>query len=104
VTVVSLEYDHPDPVGIIVGTFEPDSDFCYNRNVVGRLLAVALGASTVQVKDGTEMSRLYAKVCKQVACTTTLAGSMVHPSRITWCIVVNGKVSGENRETPRTQG
>ncbi len=55
------------PVGIIVGTFELDAQFWYDRNVVGRLLAVTMGASNeVNADDGNELYDLYGKACAQV--------------------------------------
>lgn len=55
------------PVGIIVGTFELDSTFWYDRNVIGRLLAVTMGASEeVNAKNGKELYRMYEDACKAV--------------------------------------
>lgn len=36
-----------EPVAVIAGTFELDSEFWFDRNIVGRLLAVAMGASNM---------------------------------------------------------
>jgi hypothetical protein len=54
------------PLGIIVGTFELDSEFWFSRNVIGRLLAVTLGASDVDIEEKDELYRLYGKVCRWV--------------------------------------
>jgi hypothetical protein len=61
------------PLGIIAGTFELDSQFWYDRNVVGRLLAVTMGASVeVEVRNGAELYSQYMKVCRQVGFTDAL--------------------------------
>jgi hypothetical protein len=55
------------PLGIIAGTFELDPQFWYDRNVVGRLLAVTMGAAMeVEVSNGSELYSQYMKVCRQV--------------------------------------
>jgi hypothetical protein len=55
------------PIGIVVGTFELDARFWYDRNVVGRLLAVTMGASQeVNADDGNELYGLYHTACKGV--------------------------------------
>ena len=55
------------PLGIIAGTFELDSKFWYDRNVVGRLLAVTMGAAQeVYADDGNELYGLYRAACKGV--------------------------------------
>lgn len=55
------------PIGIIVGTFELDARFWYDRNVVGRLLAVTMGVSEeVDAEDGNELYDLYRKACSEV--------------------------------------
>lgn len=55
------------PVGIIAGTFELDANFWYDRNVVGRLLAVTMGAAQeVNADDGTELYSMYRTACKGV--------------------------------------
>jgi hypothetical protein len=93
-----LEDDHPNPVGIIVGTVELDSNLMYNRIVVGRLLAVALGHPLCKSRMERRCLDCTQKSANRLAFKRTLAGSMVHPSRITWCFMVNGMASGENRE------
>eukprot|EP00934_Nitzschia_sp_Nitz4_P001358 Nitzschia sp. Nitz4//scaffold31_size150131//47767//50844//NITZ4_002819-RA/size150131-processed-gene-0.223-mRNA-1//-1//CDS//3329547632//1358//frame0 len=55
------------PIGIIVGTFELDSNFWFDRNVVGRLLAVTMGASKeVNADDGQQFNKLYQTACRDV--------------------------------------
>jgi len=55
------------PIGIIVGTFELDAQFWYDRNVVGRLLAVTMGAAQdVWADDGNEMYDMYHTACRRV--------------------------------------
>lgn len=55
------------PIGIIVGTFELDANFWYDRNVVGRLLAVTMAASKeVDAGDGSELFELYRDACQGV--------------------------------------
>ena len=55
------------PRGIIVGTFELDSHFWYLRNVVGRLLAVTMGASEeIYADNGNELYDLYQDACRRV--------------------------------------
>lgn len=55
------------PIGIIPGTFELNADFWYDRNVVGRLLAVTMGASEEVVADtGDELYSMYRNVCQEV--------------------------------------
>jgi hypothetical protein len=54
------------PLGIVAGTFELDSIYWYDRNVVGRLLAVTIGASDLEVDNGHELYEEYLKVCRQV--------------------------------------
>jgi hypothetical protein len=54
------------PLGIVAGTFELDSNFWYDRNVVGRLLAVTMGASDLEVDNGHELYEEYLKVCRHV--------------------------------------
>jgi len=55
------------PIGIIVGTFELDASFWFDRNVVGRLLAVTMGASTeIEADNGSELYDLYRSTCREV--------------------------------------
>eukprot|EP00934_Nitzschia_sp_Nitz4_P001923 Nitzschia sp. Nitz4//scaffold31_size150131//51671//53310//NITZ4_002821-RA/size150131-augustus-gene-0.15-mRNA-1//-1//CDS//3329547638//1923//frame0 len=55
------------PLGIVVGTFELDSNFWFDRNVVGRLLAVTMGAAKeVDVENGTRFNDLYHTSCRGV--------------------------------------
>jgi hypothetical protein len=55
------------PVGIVVGTFELDAQFWFDRNVVGRLLAVTMGAANeVEADNGDELYGLYRTACRGV--------------------------------------
>ena len=58
--------EHPkSPVlGIVGGTFELSTDFWVDRNVVGRLLAVSLGASEMETTNRKDFFRTYRKVCE----------------------------------------
>ena len=47
------------PTGIVAGTFELDMNLWYDRNVVGRLLAVSIGASNLDISDGNELYKVY---------------------------------------------
>lgn len=52
------------PQAIVVGTFELDQEFWFDRNVVGKLLATAMGVSNeVQVSNGTELYAAYKQYC-----------------------------------------
>ncbi|CAJ1963381.1 unnamed protein product [Cylindrotheca closterium] len=58
-----LNYDYK-PQAIVVGTFELDQEFWFDRNVVGKLLATAMGASNeVQVDNGSELYEMYKQYC-----------------------------------------
>ena len=54
------------PLGIIVGTFELDSNFWFDRNVIGRMLAVAMGASDLHFENGEDFYAQYVESCRQV--------------------------------------
>lgn len=55
------------PVGIVAGTFELNAQFWYDRNIVGRLLAVTMGAAQeVYADDGNELYEMYHKTCRAV--------------------------------------
>ncbi|KAL3934149.1 MAG: hypothetical protein SGBAC_010071 [Bacillariaceae sp.] len=58
-----LNYDYK-PQAIVVGTFELDQEFWFDRNIVGKLLATAIGASNeVQVANGAELYEVYKHYC-----------------------------------------
>jgi hypothetical protein len=49
------------------------------RNVVGRLLAVSLGASEIEVMDDSDLNMIYADVCKSVGFLHDLCYLYGHP-------------------------
>lgn len=51
--------------GLIVGAFELGTDFFHHRNVIGRMLAVTIGASDIAVHSGNQVNELYAGFCKE---------------------------------------
>jgi hypothetical protein len=52
--------------GIIAATFELGTKFWLERNVVGRLLAVSLGASEIEIMNDSDLNIIYVDVCKSV--------------------------------------
>jgi hypothetical protein len=58
-----LNYNYT-PTAIVVGTFELDQEFWFDRNILGRLVAVALGASKeIDVANGKELYETYRHYC-----------------------------------------
>ena len=57
---------HFSPVGIIVGTFELGEELWWWRNVVGRLLAVTVGVSTLEFSDQHSLAKFYMKTCSDL--------------------------------------
>jgi hypothetical protein len=56
--------DFPD--GIVAGTFELDSQFWHERSVVGKLLAVSMGATNWSVSNESDFHEKYDQVCESV--------------------------------------
>ena len=54
------------PIGIVAGTFELGVQYWMDRNVVGRLLAVAMGASTEEYADQDAFRQRYNVYCQQL--------------------------------------
>jgi hypothetical protein len=55
------------PSGVVAGAFELDSNFWYDRNVIGRLLAVTMGVSDLDLgNDGAQVFQQYDELCQQV--------------------------------------
>jgi hypothetical protein len=55
------------PLGVVAGTFELDSNFWYDRNVIGWLLAVTMGVSDLDLgNNGAQVFRQCDKLCRQV--------------------------------------
>jgi hypothetical protein len=58
-----LNYNYT-PMAIVVGTFELDQEFWFDRNILGKLVAVALGASKeINVPNGKELCQTYRHYC-----------------------------------------
>jgi 8-oxo-dGTP pyrophosphatase MutT (NUDIX family) len=57
--------DSPN-LGIIAGTFELGVDHWLDRNVVGKLLAVAIGASHVDIRSEDELYGFYKRECRKI--------------------------------------
>jgi hypothetical protein len=59
---------HPDSniLGIIGATFELSTEFWHDRNVIGKLLAVAMGASKLDTTDRFEFFEIYQKMCEKI--------------------------------------
>ena len=74
-----LNFNH-FPMGIVAGTFELSAHFWYLRNVIGRLIAVALGASDLEVKNGTELYQVYDSACHEMGFDWTLCKRYAKPS------------------------
>ena len=51
-------------LGIVAATFELSTKFWLDRNVVGRLLAVSMGVSDLNITDRFEFNDKYRSVCK----------------------------------------
>jgi hypothetical protein len=51
--------------GIIAATFELGTKFWLERNVVGRLLAVSLGASKIEIMNDSDLNMIYR--CLQIS-------------------------------------
>jgi hypothetical protein len=51
------------PKAIIVGAFELNAEYWYDRNIIGRLLAVALGTSSIPIENGTQLLQVYETMC-----------------------------------------
>ena len=61
-----LNYNYTS-MALVVGTFELDQEFWYHRNVLGKLVAVAMGASKqVQVNNGNDLFREYRHYCDSI--------------------------------------
>ena len=61
-----LNFDY-HPMGLVVGTFELDPEFWYHRNVLGKLIAVAMGASKeVEATNGTVLYKEYRHYCDKL--------------------------------------
>ena len=57
----------PSPnLGIIAGTFELGVDHWVDRNVIGKLLAVAIGASHIDIRSEHELYTFYKNECRQI--------------------------------------
>lgn len=55
------------PLAVVVGTFELDEEYWFDRNILGKLVAVALGASKeINVTDGNELFQTYRHYCSNV--------------------------------------
>jgi hypothetical protein len=57
-----LPHEKSPNLGIIAGTFELSTDYWFDRNVVGRLLAVSLGASTIHKTSAKDFFETYKAV------------------------------------------
>lgn len=66
-------------LGIIAATFELDSKFWLDRNVVGRLLAVSLGTSSLNVTSSTELYGAYKEVCSAAGFDNDLCSTYGRP-------------------------
>ena len=52
------------PTGVIVGAFELDAPLWMQRNLVGRLLVVAMGAAQLNLTNTTQILKTYDKICR----------------------------------------
>ena len=58
-----IEPTKPQPLAVIVGTFDLGTEQWMDRNVIGRLLGVALGVSDQQLDDS-QFSAIYSGLCR----------------------------------------
>lgn len=65
--------------GIIIGAFELGEELFFDRNVVGRLLAVLIGVSNIEVQNGNEVNEAYGQLCHQVGFPESLCHAYGHP-------------------------
>lgn len=56
----------PDLKAIVVGTFELNDDFWFQRNIIGRLIGVAMGASGRVYDNMTNFAADYNRYCSQL--------------------------------------
>ena len=54
------------PNAIIPAAFELDTDLWLQRNVAARLIAVAMGAAHLQLKDMEEVLAVYGETCRDL--------------------------------------
>jgi hypothetical protein len=54
---------HYKPIAIIAGTFELGVDYWLDRNVIGRLLAVAIGSSNENYNLEDDFVKRYLALC-----------------------------------------
>ncbi|KAG7366005.1 beta-N-acetylhexosaminidase [Nitzschia inconspicua] len=66
-------------LAIIAGTFELDSKFWLDRNVVGRLLAVSMGISSLNTTNPTELFGLYKDSCSSAGFNVDLCALYGRP-------------------------
>lgn len=62
----SMRLHERKPIAIIAGTFELGVDYWVIRNVLGRLLAVAIGSSNENYEDEQEFADRYETLCKSL--------------------------------------
>ena len=68
--------------GIIAGTFELGTQFWLERNVVGRLLAVSLGASEIEILNDSDLNMIYVDVCRSIGFLEDLCYLYGHPPKL----------------------
>jgi len=58
--------NHPKSpnLGVIAGTFELSTQFWFDRNVIGKLLAVSMGVSNINTFDMLDFFSQYREICK----------------------------------------
>ena len=54
------------PTAIMPAAFELDTNLWLQRNVAARLIAVAMGAAHLQLKDTEEILRVYGQACRDM--------------------------------------
>jgi Glycosyl hydrolase family 20, catalytic domain len=62
----SMKVNDYEPIAIIAGTFELGVDYWHKRNVIGRLLAVALGSSDEEYIDEMTFVDRYLHLCSML--------------------------------------
>jgi hypothetical protein len=74
-----LEGEQNMPIAVVAATFELGVDYWVDRNVLGRLLAVAMGASMNLYQDLEEFKRAYLDYCHQIGLPHKLCSKLGAP-------------------------